>query len=323
MVFPATRMRRLRANENIREMLTETRVSTSRLIYPVFVDERLKRRREMALMPGQFTYPLSEIGSVASMLEDKGIRSLLLFGIPGKKDARGSEAYSDKGVVQRAIRKIKESSSLLVASDLCLCEYTSSGHCGIVRGQDVDNDSTLELYAKIASSQAEAGADIIAPSGMMDGQVSAIRNSLDSSGYQGRLIMAYASKSASSFYGPFREAAQSAPSSGDRRGYQLNYANARESMHEIQLDLDEGADILMVKPALLNLDIIHMARKRFDVPVAAYSVSGEYGMLRAASISGMFDYKSSVVEATTSIFRAGADILITYHAPELAEWITP
>lgn len=321
MAFPTTRMRRLRANERIRDMLTETRIHPSRLVYPIFVDERLKKKRELELMPGQFTYSAGEVGEVASQLEDKGIHAVLLFGVPGKKDNVGSQSFSRQGIVQRAIREIRRNSSLLVASDLCLCEYTSNGQCGIVRSGNVDNDTTLETYSKIALSQAEAGASIIAPSGMMDGQVAAIRKALDSNGFNDRMIMAYASKSASSFYGPFREAAESAPSTGDRKGYQINYANYRESMHELQLDFDEGADILMVKPALLNLDVIHGARSRFDVPVAAFNVSGEYSMVRAASAAGMLDYKSAVLEIATSIFRAGTDMLITYHAQELAEWV--
>lgn len=321
MSFPATRMRRLRRSAGIRDMLAETRLNPSRMVYPVFVDGRSRRKREITLMPGQFTYPLGSLGKLAGELEDKGIPSVLLFGVPRTKDASGSGAFSSDGVVQRAIGEIREGSSLTVAADLCLCEYTSNGQCGITRGGDVDNDATLGIYAKIAVSQAEAGAHIIAPSGMMDGQVGAIRKALDGSGHSETMVMAYASKSASSFYGPFREAAESAPAGGDRKGYQLNFANARESMRELQLDAEEGADILMVKPAMPNLDIICRARERFDLPLAAYSVSGEYSMLKAASKLGMIDYRSAVIEAATSIFRSGADILITYSAPELAGWI--
>ena len=321
MAFPTTRLRRLRKNARIRDMLTETRIHPSGLVYPMFVDERLNEKRELDLMPGQFTYAVGEVGEVASRLEEKGINAVLLFGVPRKKDAGGTQAFSRQGIVQKAIREIRSNSSILIASDLCLCEYTSNGQCGILKSGNVENDTTLEIYSKIALSHAEAGSDIIAPSGMMDGQVAAIRSTLDGSGYGDRAIMAYASKSASSFYGPFREAAESAPSEGDRKGYQINYANFRESMHELKLDFDEGADILMVKPALLNLDIIHGARSRFDVPIAAFNVSGEYSMVRAASKAGMLDYKQAVLEIATSIFRAGADLLITYHAQELAEWV--
>lgn len=321
MAFPVTRMRRYRATEQLREMLSETVIRPSKLIQPLFVDERLRKRRELKLMPGQHVYPVGEIGRVASAAEKSGIRAVLLFGIPKSKDAKGSGAYARDGVVQKAISKIKEDSGAVVAADLCMCEYTSNGQCGITSGDDVDNDSTLAAYSQIALSQAEAGADIIAPSGMMDGQVAAIRRTLDDGGFSDRMIMAYASKSSSSFYGPFREAAESSPRTGNRKGYQLNYANARESIREIQLDAEEGADILMVKPALPNLDLILRARRRFDHPLAAYSVSGEYSMIRAASAAGMIDYRSAVLEVATSIFRAGADMLITYNAKEIAEWL--
>lgn len=321
MAFPITRMRRYRATEHLRDMLTETVISPSSLIQPLFVDERLKSKRELELMPGQHVYPVDEIGSVSSSMEASGINAVLIFGIPKIKDGKGSGAYAKDGVVQKAIGKIKESTGLVVAADLCMCEYTSNGQCGITSGEDVDNDATLAAYSDIAISQAEAGADIIAPSGMMDGQVAAIRRALDGEGFQERMIMAYASKSASSFYGPFREAAESSPKAGNRKGYQLNYANARESMRELQLDAEEGADILMVKPALPNLDILQRARQRFDHPLAAYSVSGEYSMIRAASAARMIDYRSAVLEVATSIFRAGADLLITYSAKEIAEWL--
>lgn len=321
MAFPITRMRRLRTNGRIRDLLAENRLDTTRMIYPLFIDERIGKKRELELLPGQFVYPVEQAGAEASALEAKGVGAVLLFGIPGKKDERGTGAYSEKGAVQRAVRSIKESSGMVVATDLCMCEYTSGGQCGLVTGGSVDNDATLEQYARIAVSQAEAGADLVAPSGMMDGQVMAIRRALDSAGFQKRMILAYSSKSASSFYGPFREAAESSPSGGDRRDHQLNYSNQRESMREMQLDAEEGADILMVKPALPNLDIISKARARFDLPLAAYSVSGEYGMLRAAASAGMVDYRPAVTEVVTSIFRAGADLLVTYHADELADWL--
>lgn len=321
MVFPVTRMRRLRATERIREMLTETRLHPSRLIYPLFVDARIAEEKKLDLMPGQSVYPLKQISDAAVELEEAGIRSILLFGIPATKDQHGTDAYSGKGVVQQAIRKIKENTQIVVAADLCLCEYTSDGQCGYLAGGGVDNDSTLRAYEKIALSQAEAGADMVAPSGMMDGQVAAIRRALDEGGFGSRMIMAYSSKSASSFYGPFREAAQSAPVGGDRKGHQLNYANERESMREIQLDVDEGADIIMVKPALLNLDIIAKARARTDLPIAAFSVSGEYAMARAAANAGMIEYRPAVIEIITSIFRSGADLVATYHARELVEWL--
>ncbi|MEM3852449.1 MAG: porphobilinogen synthase [Methanomassiliicoccales archaeon] len=320
MEFPVLRMRRLREKENIREMISETVIEISKLIYPLFVNEKLNVKKEIATMPGQYVYPLSDITEVVSELADAGIKFVILFGIPSVKDTKGTGAYNKDGVVQKALAEIKRSSSITAITDLCLCEYTDNGQCGIVRNGRVSNDETLELYAKIAVSQAEAGADVIAPSGMMDGQVKRIRRALDESGFQDVPVLAYAGKMASSLYGPFRDAAESTPKEGDRKGYQLNYANAREALREILLDEKEGADLLMVKPALTNLDLIWRARERTLVPVGAFNVSGEYAMIRWAASAGAIDYRQAVRETITSIFRAGADFVITYHALELANW---
>jgi porphobilinogen synthase (EC 4.2.1.24) len=320
-MFPAIRMRRLRKSAEIREISSETRIDVRKLIYPLFVNEKLERKKEIELMPGQFVYPLSDIENISGQIEEAGIRSVILFGIPARKDKNGSEAYSESGVVQRAVRKLKEHSSLVVITDLCLCEYTETGQCGVVAGESVDNDSTLELYARIAVSQARAGADIIAPSGMMDGQIARIRESLQDNGFKDTLILSYASKMASSLYGPFREAAESAPQVGDRKSYQLNPSNAREALRELMLDEREGADMLMVKPALTNLDIIWRARQLSLLPIGAFNVSGEYAMLKHAALAGALDYRGAVTEVMTSIFRAGADFVVTYHALEVAEWL--
>ncbi len=313
------RMRRLRSSEAIRKLFSESRVDTSKLIMPLFVQEGIKARSPIPSMPRQYRYPLSELAGISSKIEEAGIGAVLLFGIPSSKDAKGSGAYAKKGIIQRAVEEIKDASSLAVIADLCMCEYTTSGHCGVLKGGDVHNDLTLNAYGKIAVSQADAGADIIAPSGMMDGQVAKIRKALDASGHENTLIMAYAAKMASSFYGPFRTAADSTPKSGDRKSYQMSYSNAREAMREIAMDVEEGADAVMVKPALTNLDLVSKAR-RFGIPLAAYNVSGEYSAINAAAQRGWIDYKKAVTEVLTSISRAGADMIITYHALEFAGW---
>lgn len=285
----------------------------------MFVDENISKPREIASMPGVIAYPLNMIADKSASVKDLGINAILLFGIPSHKDDRGSGAWSENGIVQKATRSIKEISDMAVIADLCLCEYTTHGHCGVLDNEIVDNDSTIDLYAKIAVSQAEAGADMVAPSGMMDGQVEKMREALDSSGYINTPIMAYSAKYASAFYGPFREAAESTPSFGDRRTHQMDPANLREAFREMEADLREGADILMVKPAMPYLDVIREARMRYDVPIAAYQVSGEYAMLVAAAQNGWLDRKKAVLESLMSIKRAGADMIITYFAKEVAE----
>jgi porphobilinogen synthase len=312
--YPDMRLRRLRKSPEIREILTETRIRKEKLIMPMFIDENLSRPEEIKTMPGIFRYSEGTFIDKVKEYEEMGIRSVLLFGIPKSKDSRGSSSYDPKGIIQRSIKKIKDETGIVVFSDLCLCEYTDNGHCGLVVGDRIDNDSTLEIYARIAKSYAEAGTDGVAPSGMMDGQVGRIRRELDSSGFTDTLIMAYSSKFSSSLYSPFREAAYSAPSFGDRRTYQMNYANRNEAMREIEEDIEEGADIVMVKPALFYLDIVREARNRFQLPLAAYSVSAEYSMLMAASSMGFIDLAPTVIEANSAIFRAGADIVITYFA---------
>jgi len=319
-MFPVTRMRRLRMNQKLREMVQETEVNTGDLIYPIFVDENIKEKLAIKTMPGIYRYPLIDLPGISKEIQALGIKSIILFGVPSCKDELASSAYEKNGIIQRAIKTIKNESDLLVIADLCMCEYTSHGHCGIVENGRVDNDKTLEIYKKIAISYAEAGVDIVAPSGMMDGQVGAIRSILDSEGFEYIPIMAYSAKYASSLYSPFREAAESAPKFGDRKTYQMNYANSREAIREIELDIMEGADIIMVKPAILYLDIIKMARERYQVPIAAYNVSGEYSMVKFASMEGAIDEESVVRELLTSIKRAGADLIITYHALDFAKW---
>lgn len=319
-MFPVTRMRRLRMNQKLREMVQETEVNTGDLIYPIFVDENIKEKLAIKTMPGIYRYPLIDLPGISKEIQSLGIKSIILFGVPSCKDELASSAYEKNGIIQRAIKTIKNESDLLVIADLCMCEYTSHGHCGIVENGRVDNDKTLEIYKKIAVSYAEAGVDIVAPSGMIDGQVGAIRSILDSEGFEYIPIMAYSAKYASSLYSPFREAAESAPKFGDRKTYQMNYANSREAIREIELDIMEGADIIMVKPAILYLDIIKMARERYQVPIAAYNVSGEYSMVKFASMEGAIDEESVVRELLTSIKRAGADLIITYHALDFAKW---
>jgi porphobilinogen synthase len=322
--FPIVRMRRLRRTETLRRMVRETTLSVHDFIYPMFVVPGEKQRQEVASMPGVFRVSVDELVRDAEEVAKLGIPAVLLFGIPERKDEWGSEAYDENGIIQRAVRALKRAvPDLVVITDVCLCEYTSHGHCGIVRetpgGFEVDNDATLELLAKTAVSQAAAGADIVAPSDMMDGRIKVIREALDENGFAHVLILSYAAKMASAFYGPFREAAESAPKFGDRRSYQMDFANKREALREIALDLEEGADIVMVKPALAYLDIIAAARERFEVPIAAYNVSGEYAMVKAAAKMGWLDEDRIVWEILTAIKRAGADLIITYFAKEVAQ----
>jgi porphobilinogen synthase len=313
------RHRRLRRTEGLRRLVAETRLATSDFVYPLFVTHGQGIREEIPTMPGQFRISLDQIGREADDLQTLGIPGVLLFGLPAIKDDEGSEAYADGGIVQDAVRTFKEvAPDLVVITDVCLCEYTSHGHCGIISNGEVDNDQSLELIARTALSHARAGADIVAPSDMMDGRVAAIRETLDDANYVATPIMAYSAKYASAFYGPFREAAGSAPQFGDRRGYQMDPPNAREALREIADDIDEGADIVMVKPALSYLDVLSQARREFDLPLAAYNVSGEYAMVRAAGAAGWIDEQRVAMEILTSIKRAGADIIITYHAKEAA-----
>jgi len=313
------RPRRLREKPLLRRMVRETALSIDDLVYPLFVQHGRGVRQEIGAMPGQYQLSIDELVREAKDAAGLGIPAILLFGLPEEKDARGSEAYADDGIVQQAVRAVKETvPDLLVITDVCLCEYTSHGHCGVVEGGVVKNDPTLELIARTAVSHAEAGADIVAPSDMMDGRVGVIREALDDASLVETPIMAYSAKYASCFYGPFREAAQSAPQFGDRRSYQMDPANALEAMREIALDVDEGADIVMVKPALPYLDIISRAKAEFGLPLAAYSVSGEYAMIRAAGRLGWLDEERAMMEALGSIKRAGADIVITYFAKDVA-----
>jgi porphobilinogen synthase len=317
MSFPATRLRRLRINPLVRQRLEETEVAASRLIAPLFVRTGRNERRAIASMPGQFQFSIDRLLVEAGQLFRQGVSSVLLFGIPPRKDARGSGAWAPDGIVQQAVRALKKAQpKLLVITDLCFCEYTDHGHCGILKKGELDNDATLKLIAKTAIAQARAGADIIAPSGMVDGMVKTIRGALDRAGFKNTLIMSYAAKYASAFYGPFREAAQSAPRFGDRKGYQMNPANVEEALREVALDIDEGADIVMVKPALAYLDVIRRVKEKFHVPVAAYNVSGEYSMVKAAAQNGWIDEARTVREILLGIRRAGADLIITYHAKE-------
>jgi porphobilinogen synthase len=323
--FPAVRMRRLRRSEALRRLVRETELNPADFIYPIFVNERLTAPAPISSMPGQNQWPLDGTEGVARLAEriaSLGIGGALLFGIPSEKDELGSQAYAEDGIVQRAIRAIKAAvPELLVITDVCLCEYTSHGHCGLVRGGEVQNDETLELLAREAVSHAAAGADIVAPSDMMDGRVGALRAALDANGFAEVPILAYAAKFASAFYGPFREAAESAPQFGDRRAYQMDPANGREALREVALDIAEGADIVMVKPALPYLDVLARVRDRYDLPLAAYNVSGEYAMLKAAAANGWLDERRATLELLTGIKRAGADLIITYSAPEASEWL--
>ena len=316
------RPRRLRASAGIRNMVRETTLSVNDFVYPIFVVPGINIRKEIPSLPGQYHLSADQAAEVAKQASDLGIPAVLLFGLPEYKDAKGSSAWDMKSPVQRAMTMIKKMlPEMVVIGDVCLCEYTDHGHCGLLKGQEVDNDPTLDLLARVAVSQAKAGADIIAPSDMMDGRVAAIREALDVEGFVNRSIMAYSAKYASAFYGPFREAADSAPKFGDRRSYQMDPANGREALREVDLDVSEGADIIMVKPALAYLDIVSKVRDGFELPVAAYNVSGEYAMVKAASAKGWIEEKRTTLEILTSIKRAGTDIIITYHAMEAAQWL--
>lgn len=321
--FPQLRLRRLRRTETLRDMVRETRVHPADLIYPLFAVPGQGVQKEISSLPGNYHWSPDLIAREAESVAELGIPAVLLFGLPEEKDGAGSGAYDNsQGIVQKAVREIKKAvPELVVITDVCLCQYMDHGQCGVVVDGHVDNDRTLELIARTALSHAQAGADMVAPSDMMDGRVAAIRSELDATGFQETIIMSYAAKFSSAFYGPFREAADSAPHFGDRRSYQLDPANAREALREVELDVGEGADIVMVKPALAYLDIIAKVRRRFRLPVAAYNVSGEYAMVKAAAQKGWLDEAACAAEVLTSLKRAGADLLITYHAKDMAAWL--
>jgi porphobilinogen synthase len=322
MAFPTNRMRRLRRTQRLRNLVRETRLSPESMIYPIFVCPGEKVRTEVSSMPGQYNLSIDNAVELARDAEKAGVGGILLFGLPTEKDEAGSDAYDENGIVQTALRAIRENvRELLLITDVCLCEYTSHGHCGLIKHHDVQNDPTLKLLAEAAVSHVRAGADMVAPSDMMDGRVGAIRQALDSEGFTNTPIMAYSAKYASGFYGPFREAAGSTPKFGDRRSYQMDPPNTREALREIALDIEEGADIVMVKPAMAYLDVIARAREAFDVPLAAYQVSGEYAMIEAAARAGWIERERIILETTTAIKRAGTDILITYYALELANML--
>lgn len=313
------RPRRLRGNDSIRRLCRETRLSTDGLIYPIFVDETLSGRRPIPALDGQYHYGLDTVNEAVEECLAAGVKRCILFGLPAKKDAQGSSAWDKKGVIQEAIRAIKKAHpDFYIITDVCMCEYTDHGHCGILCGDQVDNDKSLEVLSKTALSHVQAGADMVAPSDMMDGRVAAIRAALDKHGFHTTPIMAYSAKYASAFYGPFREAAGSAPAFGDRKGYQMDPHNRREALKECALDVEEGADILMVKPALSYLDVIRECSEAFDLPMCAYSVSGEYAMIHSAGTAGLIDEYQVMCESALSVFRAGANMLITYYAKELA-----
>ena len=322
MSFPTHRPRRLRRSEALRGVVRETRLSTAGLIYPMFVCPGAKVRKEVSSMPGVYQQSVDAIVEECREVESLGIPGIILFGLPESKDPRGASSLSAQGVVQRAIEDIRKAKlSLLVITDVCLCEYTDHGHCGVIEKGEVANDPTLAILAQQALSHARAGADIVAPSDMMDGRVGAIRETLDEHKFEEIAILSYAAKYCSGFYGPFREAAQSAPQFGDRRSYQMDPANVREALKEVELDLEEGADMVMVKPALAYLDVIRRVHETFDVPVGAYNVSGEYAMVKAAAQKGWLDEKRVVLEILTGIQRAGAQIIFTYHAKDVARWL--
>lgn len=321
--FPDQRLRRLRRTPGLRRAFAETVVRPSDLIAPLFVKEGLTDPVVISSMPGQYQHSLESLTKEARELAGLGVVGFMLFGIPVNKDAEGAESYNPDGIVQQALRAVKAEvgDDLVVIADLCLCEYADHGHCGVLKGESVDNDPTLDIYGRIAVSQAAAGADVVAPSGMMDGQVAAIRAALDVAGYTDTPILAYATKFASSFYGPFREAAEGAPRFGDRRSYQQDPANVEESLREVAQDINQGADAVMVKPALGYLDVVRAVKETFGYPTAAYNVSGEYSMLMAAAANGWIDERAATLETLTSIRRAGADLIVTYHARKAAEWL--
>ncbi len=307
--------------DHLRPLFRETKLDLDDLIMPIFVDETISKPREIASMPGYYRIPVESVADEVGRAMDLGLKAFILFGIPAYKDEIGTSAFISNGVVQRAVREIKkEHPDAVVVTDVCLCEYTTHGHCGVVKDGKILNDETLPILGKVAVSHAKAGADIVAPSGMMDGMVKAIRDALDSAGFNDVAIMSYSAKYASSFYGPFREAAESGYKFGDRRSYQMDFHNSDEALREVELDLKEGADIVMVKPALAYLDIVRRVKERFGVPTAAYNVSGEYSMVKAAAMNGWLDERSIVYEILVSIKRAGADLIITYHAKDLAKW---
>jgi len=320
--FPVHRPRRLRRTEALRDLVRETQVSTSGLVYPMFACPGSNTRTEVSSMPGIYQQSPDQIVEECRAVVDLGIPAVILFGLPERKDETGSEAAAADAAVQRSIEAIRKAKlDLLIVTDVCLCEYTSHGHCGVIKDGEILNDPSVALLAEAALSHARAGADIVAPSDMMDGRVAAIRSKLDTNGFENVAILAYAAKYCSAFYGPFREAAQSAPQFGDRRSYQMDPGNAREALREVALDLEEGADIVMVKPALPYLDVIQRARDRFDVPIAAYNVSAEYSMVKAAAANGWIDEQRIVLEVMTGIQRAGASIILTYHAKDVARWL--
>jgi porphobilinogen synthase len=322
MTFPVHRPRRLRRTESLRRLVRETRLSTDGLIYPMFVCPGTKIRTEVSSMPGVHQQSADQIVEECHEVEGLGLPAVILFGLPETKDPKGASSLHAQGVVQRAIEAIRKANlNLVVITDVCLCEYTDHGHCGVVENNEVNNDVTLPILAEQALSHARAGADIVAPSDMMDGRVAAIRKSLDANKFENLPILAYAAKYCSAFYGPFREAADSAPKFGDRRSYQMDPANSREALKEVALDLAEGADVVMVKPALPYLDVLRQVRDKFNVPVGAYNVSGEYAMVKAAAKNNWLDEKRTVLEILTSIHRAGADLILTYHAKDAARWL--
>lgn len=322
-MFPEVRMRRLRRTQNIRNMMQEVQLNMNDYIYPIFVIEGEDIKKEISSMPGIYQFSLDHLLEEVQRAVDAGVIAIMLFGIPAKKDECGSEAYNDEGIIQQAVRLVRANyPELVISTDVCMCEYTSHGHCGIIKGETVDNDSTLELLAKIAVSHAKAGADILAPSDMMDGRIGVIRDALDEAGYKDVIIMAHAVKYASGFYGPFRDAAESAPHFGDRKSYQMDPASgSRQAMQEIALDIEEGADMVIVKPSLAYLDLISMARENTFVPVVAYNVSAEYSMVKAAAQNGWIDEKTIVLEIMNAFKRAGAKMVITYHAIDLGNWL--
>ncbi|MGH2729898.1 MAG: porphobilinogen synthase [Actinomycetota bacterium] len=322
--YPAYRPRRLRRTAGLRRAFAETSLQPSNLIAPLFLKEGIDDPVPIPSMPGHYQHTLDSLVKEARELAERGVAGTILFGIPAHKDDGGTESFNSEGIAQRGLRALKDElgDDAVVMADLCLCEYTDHGHCGILKDQYVDNDATLETYAQIAVSQAAAGADLVAPSGMMDGQVGAIRRALDDAGFSEAAILAYAAKYASSFYAPFRDAAEGAPRFGDRRGYQQDPPNSVEALREVELDIREGADAVMVKPAIAYLDVVRAVKERFGYPVAAYNVSGEYSMLMAAAERGWIDEKQATLEVLTAIRRAGADLIVTYHAKKASEWLT-
>jgi porphobilinogen synthase len=322
--FPSVRMRRLRRTAAMRDILQNVRIHPSNLVYPIFVDQNAQAPIPIEAMPDYYRLPIQQVVDEVRQAVEQGIKAVILFGIPSEKDETGSSAFAGEGVVQKAIRELKKEfrDELVVMADVCLCEYTTHGHCGIVKDGEILNDATLEILQKVAVSQAQAGADVVAPSAMMDCQVRFIREALDDAGFNQVAIMAYSAKYASSFYGPFREAAECSPQFGSRKSYQMGYGNPAEALREIELDVNEGADMIMVKPALAYLDIIHLAKSKFNVPVAAYNVSGEYAMVKAASQHGWIDEKAVVLELLTAIKRAGSDLIITYFAKDVKSWLS-